>query len=233
MKIFWLLAFAFAVSISVASARPVATSSRAKKQVAVLKIKELQALFDFVASDDRKIAYRESIDGCHARATLMCEALRKRNPSVECGKAWVNSDPGEERLEARTPTQPDIVLRWVHHVATFVWVDLGRGAKVPYVIDPSLFAQAVPLSEWTRKMTSHSKTLQYDVNLTSGSAQSSGNDRQQDLTKIESEAHAFNDVAWSYQMNCEKNQPIPTSHREFREKKKEMDDEELLRGGAR
>lgn len=105
-----------------------------------------EAFSQIVARGDIPFAYLK--DGCYSRAHKM--ALLLDDKGIASGKAFM-----EGRIYYDTPKQGEV--GWSYQVAPVVLVR-KEGQIIPYVIDPSLFARPVPVSEWKAKLTQKPKT---------------------------------------------------------------------------
>lgn len=93
----------------------------------------------------KDIAFAFPIDGCYARAHLMCQRLEKRG--VKVYKAWTFAN-GDEKLHVRTDNHPKGYVEWKYHVAPIVRVQFSDERQRWYVIDPSLFSNPVTIGKW-------------------------------------------------------------------------------------
>jgi hypothetical protein len=94
------------------------------------------------------IAFRFPVNGCYARAHLMCQRMIRNK--FRPRKIW--SFPNGETLFARTRNNPKGYVTWRYHVAPVLRVRLDASAKTQrwYVIDPSLFTRPVTVAQWER-----------------------------------------------------------------------------------
>jgi hypothetical protein len=122
-----------------------------KVPVSVLSPADLKKAFDYVAGQ-KYIPFAYAKDGCYARAHEMAKLLE--NKGVITGKVFLESKSPEHPLVVNSPKAGRI--QWWYHVAPIVNVKTSKGTET-YVIDPSLFHQAVPLKEWVRIQTEESK----------------------------------------------------------------------------
>ena len=114
--------------------------SGAKSAPKAISPQEVQDLFQKALNmKDLPFAYVE--DGCYARAHLMARRFEEMGYKVE--KAWVRGKIGAPGLDGF----------WDYHVAPAFDIKEADGRIVKYVIDPSLMNKAVPLDEWTGKMS--------------------------------------------------------------------------------
>lgn len=122
-----------------------------KVAVSVLSPAELKTAFDYVAGQ-KYIPFAYAKDGCYARAHEMARLLE--NKKIITGKVFLESTNDQHPLTVNSPEAGKIT--WWYHVASFVNVKTETGVET-YVIDPSLFHQAVPLKEWVRIQTTDAK----------------------------------------------------------------------------
>lgn len=114
--------------------------------VDVISYEYLAELFEDFA-DERRIPFRYPEDGCYARAHAMTRMLRRRG--IASGKVFI-----EGNLRVETTNSPKGYVQWWYHVAPVVMVR-RFGVVRPYVIDPSLFNEPVPVERWYNIQTSH------------------------------------------------------------------------------
>jgi len=90
-------------------------------------------------SADPRVPFRYIMDGCYARAHIMCDSLRKAG--VNCGKMFAYGD-----LTAKNDL---MTAKWWYHVApTVLALDESTGKQEMFVIDPSLSPKPLRPSEW-------------------------------------------------------------------------------------
>jgi hypothetical protein len=90
-------------------------------------------------------------DGCWARAHEMCRLMIADGAAPE--KVWIQGG-----LRVNSSNKPNCIVQWYWHVAPTLQVDIGGTAQI-YVIDPSLFNEAVPLATWKGIQGNPSATL--------------------------------------------------------------------------
>lgn len=119
-----------------------------KKQIniSILSESEIQQLFQELSSQSH-IPFGYPEDGCYARAQEMSLILDKKG--ITTGKVFIEGD-----LRVDTTNSPKGYVEWWYHVAPIVFVNKDNKLE-PYVLDPSLFDKAVPLTEWTEIQTKH------------------------------------------------------------------------------
>lgn len=91
-------------------------------------------------------------DGCWARASQMCWMMLAVHASPV--KVW-----NYGRLRVATANNPKCEVSWDWHVAPLIYCDVD-GKKEPYVIDPSLFPQPVPVAQWQSVQGDPNSTLE-------------------------------------------------------------------------
>ncbi len=106
----------------------------------------------------RKIPFGYPEDGCYARAHEM--AYQFDQMDIHSGKVFATGVFRIENSKAKNG-----VITWGFHVAPFVLVDDGK-VKKPWVIDPSLFYEPVPIERWLEKLTEHPAAKLKEVFLT-------------------------------------------------------------------
>jgi len=87
------------------------------------------------------IPFKYPDDGCWGRAHEMCRLFAKRG--ITGGKVWNYGN-----LRADTPNNPNCQVQWGYHVAPILNVTQPDGTAKPYVIDPAMFNQPVPVATW-------------------------------------------------------------------------------------
>lgn len=126
-----------------------------EEQLSILTPKTVQDLFQLLASKESDIVYSEYGNGCESRAHAMAQIMDKL--CIDSGKAFIQS----EKIQVA-----DYSWWWLYHVAPIVLVE-EEGIKTAYIIDPSLFKQAVPLTSWIEKLRARNYYNQYDLKITS------------------------------------------------------------------
>jgi len=80
--------------------------------------------------------------GCHARAHQMCRLIIRTGDQP--GKVW-----NFGKLRVKTPNEPHCGITWLFHVAPVLEVSTpDTPDPQPYIVDPSLFPEPVPLESW-------------------------------------------------------------------------------------
>lgn len=116
-------------------------------EVSVVSLKKANQLFQEMKSH-KEIPFDYPEDGCYARAHRMAMLLEKQGIIV--AKGFVEGD-----LSVNTKNSKEGYVRWWYHVAPVLLVrDEKTSALIPYIIDPSVFDEAVPMSKWTGIQTS-------------------------------------------------------------------------------
>lgn len=126
--------------------------------VSLLNQFEVQQYFNHLAAMP-DIPYKLT-DGCFARAHLMAYELKTK--SIFAGKAFVIGT-----LRLSNPHNPDELLKWTDHVAPYVFVNVNNQIQ-KYILDPSLFSEAVPIEQWIKKLTEHNINHNPKLYLTPG-----------------------------------------------------------------
>ena len=122
-------------------------------QGADLRIPVSEISYDYAAEIFRDLASDPTVpfgypeDGCYARAHHMAHRLNALGITV--GKAFLE---GNLRVESTNSARG--VVHWGYHVAPVVMIR-RFGISRPYVIDPSLFTEPVPVARWYHAQTSH------------------------------------------------------------------------------
>jgi hypothetical protein len=111
----------------------------------------------------KDIAYAFPIDGCYARAHLMCQRMEAKG--YRPFKAWTFAN-GDEKLYVRTPNHPNGYVEWKYHVAPIVRVRFEDEQQRWYVIDPSLFNNPVTITKWREAQKKNHAMLDPFVTLT-------------------------------------------------------------------
>ena len=114
----------------------------------------VRELFDEMAAQ-KHIPFGYPEDGCHARAHEMTRLLEDKG--IIAAKVFVEGD-----LRVDTENSPKGYVSWWFHVAPILKVKKD-GKEEVYVIDPSIFSEAVPLQEWLAIQTSHEDGRQDEV----------------------------------------------------------------------
>ncbi len=114
--------------------------------ISILSLNKLQEYFQELKSNNN-IPFGYPEDGCYARAHEMSMILDKKG--ITTGKVFIEGD-----LRVDTNNSPKGYVEWWYHVAPIVFVNQNN-KLVPYVLGPSLFDKAVPLSDWTKIQTKH------------------------------------------------------------------------------
>lgn len=92
------------------------------------------------------IPFRYPEDGCYARAQEMSRLIEIEE-NITTGKVFI-----EGNLKVITKNSPNGYVTWWYHVAPVVLV---KGS--PYVIDPSIFQNPVPVNEWFNIQVQHDR----------------------------------------------------------------------------
>jgi hypothetical protein len=116
-------------------------------ELSLLSIDKVQALF-LKLEANKEIPFSYGKDGCFARAHKMAMVIDE--DQVISGKAFIQG-----RFYVQTINGPAF---WTYHVAPVVMVKDGDRA-IPYILDPSIFHKAVPLSEWKAGLSKSRKSV--------------------------------------------------------------------------
>ncbi len=120
-----------------------------------LTMAQAVALFNDMASQPH-IPFPYVRDCCTARAHEMCrligEAGVRTRKVWNYGSGWAEPDK-PATLHVVTNAVPEGSVDWTYHVAPTVGVSTSSGTVTRMVIDPSLFSQPVPISEWVERQT--------------------------------------------------------------------------------
>jgi hypothetical protein len=113
-----------------------------------ISLQQAASVFRWMAAQ-KDIAFRFPIDGCYARAHLMCRRMQRRG--LRPAKVWAFALSKNEPLYVRTRNRPKGYVTWGWHVAPILPVRLKNGKQRWYVIDPSLFNGPVTIAQWRDK----------------------------------------------------------------------------------
>jgi hypothetical protein len=116
-------------------------------ELSVLSLEKAQALFEKLTSQ-KDIPFAYAKDGCFSRAHKMAMILDEEK--ILSGKAFMQG-----KFYAQTISGP---IFWTYHVAPIVLVKIGEEIK-PYVFDPSMFKNPVPVSEWKQGLSRSPKSM--------------------------------------------------------------------------
>jgi hypothetical protein len=110
---------------------------------------QLQAEFNKLAGD-KEIPFEYIINGCFARAHLMCDTMHKDN--INSAKIFAMIDHPE--TDALTAHNKYMDATWHHfHVAPLVFAQDEKSHEIkPFVMDPSMADHPLQPQEWVRKM---------------------------------------------------------------------------------
>lgn len=125
----------------------------------ILTRQELVREFEKLANDPR-IPHEYIVDGCYARAHLMCETMRADD--VNCAKMFVMvEDPYEGRLEASNKYMD---AQWWYHVAPLAFAtDPETNEVEAYVMDPALANRPLLAEEWVHAIWDEDDPIKLDV----------------------------------------------------------------------
>jgi len=123
-----------------------------------ISFEQALALFDELASN-QKIAHGYLREGCHHRATLMCDLMVRSGYAPM--KAWMFNSKSD--LHPASAPKGDKITWWFH-VAPSLRVSLAKGGKEEaLVFDPSIYDGPVTIEEWCKPIITSSpkKTVVY------------------------------------------------------------------------
>lgn len=123
-------------------------------------VSELDDEFKKLA-DDKKIPYEYIIDGCYARAHLMCETMMKDD--INCSKMFVMTENlfGGGMLKAENKFMK---AEWWYHVAPLVFAKDEKTDKIEgYIMDPGMSNKPMKAEEWIGAMWDKSFKIKVDV----------------------------------------------------------------------
>lgn len=121
---------------------------------------QLRTEFAKLAADP-EIPFEYIIDGCYARAHLMCDTMHKDNINASKIFCMVENPYGGGRLTAENKYMQ---AKWWYHVAPLVWaVDSQSKQVVPFVMDPSMDKGPMRAEEWIHKMWDEKTPIKVDV----------------------------------------------------------------------
>lgn len=122
--------------------------------------KKAKAIFDYCAQQSCAlpgphpvspcIPFQYVIDGCYARAHKMRWIITTKYKFC-CEKVFSFANKGNDRLAVKATKWGGCCVTWWYHVAPLirVRVNIGRHSHdIAMVIDPGMFDQPVPLSQW-------------------------------------------------------------------------------------
>jgi hypothetical protein len=97
-------------------------------------------------SIDYCIPFQYVRDGCYARAEKMCWILNTKY-HYDTRKIYSFANSGGASLSVKGDKWGGCCINWWYHVAPLVTIRTASGPK-PYVFDPGMFDEPMPLSEW-------------------------------------------------------------------------------------
>lgn len=122
---------------------------------------QLQAEFDKLAAIE-EIPFEYIIDGCYARAHLMCEQMSADNINNNKMFVMLEDAHGKDRLTAENKYMK---AKWWYHVAPMVWAQDDQSKKVePYIMDPSMAKTPLKPEQWIHAMWDEKTRIKVDVN---------------------------------------------------------------------
>ncbi len=126
-----------------------------KLQLRVMNSEELNH-YVMPLFSDQTISFNYLITGCEARSHLMALELDKKN--ISNAKIFI-SDENLRVLDRNT------VITWGYHVASLILIEEDNGKSSLRVIDPGLVPEPVSIEQWSCKMTGHSESPSFVLNL--------------------------------------------------------------------
>ena len=127
------------------------TVVRHAPSLSVVSKSDVQTVFGILAKNPLAHKVRTAGGGCESRAYRMARLMD--DMGLTSGKAFVSGKVVVNFTD------------YANHVAPVLMVD-DQGTAVPYVLDPTVFDWAVPLSEWFSKIRSLSYQGYYFLALT-------------------------------------------------------------------
>lgn len=120
---------------------------------------QLQSEFSKLAVDP-EIPFEYIVNGCFARAHLMCDTLHK--DQINSAKIFCMIDnPDTDALHAHNKYMD---ATWHHfHVAPLVYAQDENRKVVPFVVDPSMSDHPLKPQEWVRKMWDGKAPIHLDI----------------------------------------------------------------------
>lgn len=116
-------------------------------EISVVSMTRAKEIFKQLAANE-DIPHAFLPDGCFARAHA--GVLQMDDLGVTSAKAYIF---GDLRLDGGKFGE----LRWQYHVAPVLMVKTREG-NVPYIFDPSLFSEPVPVETWKKLILKHPKS---------------------------------------------------------------------------
>ncbi|WP_413943001.1 protein-glutamine glutaminase family protein [Bdellovibrio sp. HCB-162] len=129
----------------------------------VMSEEDAQALFTEL-KNKKDIPYDFSLAGCEQRAHEMSRLMLLKGITPLKGFASVDENK-PPRLEIPHPKKKNERIRWKYHVAPVVLIE-KNGELIPFTIDPSMEAKAVPTSQWVGDMSKHNKAMKVKLQFT-------------------------------------------------------------------
>jgi hypothetical protein len=125
------------------------------QSLSVMNSSSVQDLFNLLASKENYLVHSEYGNSCESRAHAMAKIMDKL--CIKSGKAFIQS----KKIQVA-----DYSWWWLYHVAPIVLVEDGD-KKVPYILDPSVFDRAVPLTTWIGKLRARNYYNKYYMTIAS------------------------------------------------------------------
>ena len=122
-------------------------------------IAELNDEFKKLASD-KTIPFEYIVDGCYARAHLMCEQMME--DGINCGKMFTMiEDLNGGMLTAQNKFMN---AEWWYHVAPLVFAEDPKTKEVQgFIMDPSMADHPMKAEEWIDKMWDNKINIKVDI----------------------------------------------------------------------
>ncbi len=108
--------------------------------------KDAVGIFDILA-DMKDMAYGYRLDGCYARAHLLCHRLEKAGFSPV--KVWAFEDDMGKPLRITFPDSEFTTIWWYHVAPAMTVRDVRGGKDCLMIFDPAIFDGPVRLEEWS------------------------------------------------------------------------------------
>jgi hypothetical protein len=129
-------------------------SSKLNEKLSALTERDAQEVFNILRGYDKELVYSEYGMGCESRAYAM--NLIMDEMCINSAKVFIES----EKIQLK-----DHNWSWIYHVAPIVLVKKGN-EEIPYIMDPSLFKNAVPLQTWIEKLREQHYYNEYSLTFT-------------------------------------------------------------------
>ena len=123
-------------------------------------VEQLNREFEKLAAR-QDIPFEYIIDGCYARAHLMCEEMQKDGINSAKMFCEVANPWGSGKLTAENKYMQ---AKWWYHVAPLVFAYNGATEKVEgYIMDPSMDTKPMKAEDWIHKMWDEKTDIKVDI----------------------------------------------------------------------